>query len=189
MNTTVVKFISGNKKKFEEVSAILTKALPDLEVIQLKMDIPELQGTPSEIVTHKLAWALEKEEGPLIIEDTSLCFTALNELPGPYIKDFVSMVGCEGLSKMLDGFEDKSAHAQCIFGYGTTKGGETHQFVGRTKGTIVRPQGDNAFGWDPIFMPDDFDKTFAELDSTVKNTISHRYKALEQFIEFIKEGN
>ena len=52
-------------------------------------------------------------------------------------------------------------------------------FIGKTEGLIVKARGDNNFGWDPIFQPDGYDKTYAELDKDIKNKISHRFKATE----------
>lgn len=90
-------------------------------------------------------------------EDVSLCFNALGGMPGPYIKCFLENVGREGLHKMLIGFEDKTAYAQCIFAFCESPEAEPIVFVGQCKGKIVAPQGDNHFGWDPIFMPEGFD--------------------------------
>ena len=149
------------------------------------VDLPDLQGEPEEITREKLKIALQQSEGPLIVEDTSLCFNAYKGLPGPYIKYFLAKVGCDGLHKMIENWDDHSAYAQCIFGIGKA-GGESHIFVGRTPGEIVKPRGDNKFGWDPVFQPDGFDKTYAELDSIVKNTISHRYKALKEMCSWIR---
>jgi len=60
-------------------------------------------------------------------------------------------------------------------------------FVGRTPGKIVPAQGSNDFGWDPVFMPDGFDQTYAEMDSQVKNTISHRFRALDKLRSYLLE--
>ena len=180
----VIKFVSGNLKKYEEVKAIIEEGLPNYTVSQIKINLMELQGQPEEIVNEKLKFALAQEEGPLIIEDTSLCFNALHGLPGPYIKDFLDKLGHDGLNKMLVGFEDKSAYAQCIFGLGKA-GAESHIFVGKTPGKIVPARGDNNFGWDPIFQPDNFEETYAQMDKKIKNKISHRYNSLKQLIEFL----
>ena len=88
----------------------------------------------------------------MIIEDTSLCFNALNGLPGPYIKSFLDGVGREGLFKMLGGFEDKTAIAECRVAY-CRPGEEPKIFLGQCHGSIVEPRGDSNFGWDPVFMP------------------------------------
>lgn len=117
-----------------------------------------------------------------LVEDTCLCFTALGGLPGPYIKWFLDKVGHDGLNRMLAGFEDKSAYALCTFAY--SSGGPDEEpvvFAGRTTGRIVPPRkkGDGpAFGWDPIFEPEGYEETYAEMDESVKNKISHRSKAL-----------
>ena len=92
---------------------------------------------------------------------------------------------------MLEGFEDKTAYAQCTFSYTSGEpGSEVLVFDGRTPGRIVSPRGPRTFGWDPCFQPDGFDKTYAEMDEDVKNTISHRYRALEALRKhFVQEKN
>ena len=81
---------------------------------------------------------------------------------------------------MLHGFEDKTAYALCTFAYSTgNPEDEVLVFEGKTPGKIVEPRGPRTFGWDPCFLPDGFDKTYAELDADIKNTISHRYRALD----------
>lgn len=117
-----------------------------------------------------------------LIEDTCLCFNALNGLPGPYIKWFLEKIGHDGLNNMLVGFEDKSAYALCTFAYSSGKPGEEPVILsGKTHGTIVlarAAQDGPSFGWDPIFQPDGYSQTYAEMDKKVKNSISHRGKAL-----------
>lgn len=83
---------------------------------------------------------------------------------------------------MLSGFEDKSATAMCILAYSSgEKDSEVKLFCGKTPGEIVAPWGPNDFGWDPCFQPDGFKQTYAEMPKETKNTISHRYKAVELF--------
>lgn len=83
---------------------------------------------------------------------------------------------------MLAGFDDKSAYALCTFAYCSGVAGEKPVvFSGRTPGVIVPPRSAGngpAFGWDPIFEPDGFSQTYAEMSKQTKNSISHRYKAL-----------
>lgn len=104
------------------------------------------------MISRKARDASKILNGNVIIEDTSLCFNALNGLPGPYIKSFLEGVGREGLSKMLDGFEDKTAFAECRVAY-CRPGEEAKIFLGQAPGSIVRPTGESNFGWDPVFMP------------------------------------
>ena len=88
----------------------------------------------------------------------------------------------------MAGFEDKTAYALCIFAYGEP-GREVKLFVGRTDGRIVEPRGPTDFGWDPCFQPDGFDQTYAEIDKNIKNTISHRYKAIDALRDYLKQNN
>ena len=110
---------------------------------------------------------------------------------GPYIKWFLEALKPEGLYKMLTAWEDKSAYAMCIFGYADgSKDDQGHFnvkiFEGRTPGKIVEPRGPRDFGWDPCFQPDGFEQTYAELDKSIKNTISHRFRALQNLKQFFE---
>lgn len=100
-----------------------------------------------------------------------------------YIKWFLEKLGTENLHKLLAGFEDKSAQAICTFAFTRDENSEVILFQGVTKGTIVFPRGPPHFGWDPIFQPDGFDKTYAELPKETKNTISHRFRAVDKMRE------
>ena len=108
-------------------------------------------------------------------------------LPGPYIKWFLKNLGPDGLPRLISDWEDKSAHALCMFGYSEGSGEEVKVFEGKTLGTIVTPRGKRDFGWDPVFQPDGFDQTYAELESAVKNSISHRGRALEKLKAYFQE--
>lgn len=80
-------FVTSNAKKLEEVRAILGKNVP-FNIIGLKIDLPELQGEPEYVAKEKCRLAALQVNGPVIVEDTSLCFNALNGFPGVYIKVF-----------------------------------------------------------------------------------------------------
>jgi len=176
-----VTFVTGNAKKLEEVRAILGEEHSSrFTVVSRKIDLPELQGEPVDIAKEKARLAATEVGGPVFTEDTSLCFNAMGGLPGPYIKWFLEKLGHDGLNKMLDGFEDRTAYAQCIFGYCAGAGAEPVVFEGRTDGTIVAARGDNNFGWDPVFEPAGFGETYAEMAKETKNGISHRYRALDK---------
>ncbi|KAG2230605.1 hypothetical protein INT48_009595 [Thamnidium elegans] len=177
-------FVTGNKNKLLEVQAILEGVI---DVDSHKVDLPELQGETQEIAKQKCKLASEILNGPCITEDTALCFNAMNGLPGPYIKWFQDSIGHVGINKMLDGFDDRSAYALCTFGYCEGPGHEPIIFEGKTHGKIVTARGPGVFGWDAIFQPDGFDKTFAELDKVTKNSISHRGKALDALKAYFKE--
>lgn len=184
----VVVFVTGNKKKLEEVVAILSTEGDLPFVLQSrKLDLPELQGEPEDISKEKCRLASEQVGGPVMVEDTSLCFNALQGLPGPYIKWFLEKLGHEGLNKLLAGYEDKSAYAQCIFSFCSGNGEVPQVFVGQTSGKIVDARGPKDFGWDPVFEPDGFEKTYSEMGKDTKNSISHRYRALEKLKKHLQE--
>lgn len=175
----VITFVTGNRNKLAEVAAILGADFP-FELRNQAVDLPELQGEPADIAREKCQLAAARVGGPVLVEDTSLCFNALNGLPGPYIKWFLDKTGHAGLNNLLAAYSDKSAYAQCIFALSTgTPGAEPQVFVGQTRGVIVPARGPSNFGWDPVFQPEGFDQTFAEMDKATKNSISHRYKALD----------
>lgn len=180
MSRRTITFVTGNAKKLEEFADILGKNFP-YEIRNEKIDLPELQGEIDEICKKKCRAAAELVKGPVIIEDTCLCFNAMKGLPGPYIKWFLDKLGPEGLYDMLQAWEDKSAKAVCTFAY--CSGAEETEvllFQGISNGTIVKPRGSRDFGWDPVFQPDGYDKTFAELPKETKNQISHRLRGLQK---------
>ncbi|XP_068095999.1 inosine triphosphate pyrophosphatase isoform X1 [Hyperolius riggenbachi] len=184
-----VVFVTGNAKKLEEVIQILGDKFP-YKLVAKKIDLPEYQGEPDEISIQKCKEAVKQIQGPVVVEDTCLCFNALGGLPGPYIKWFLEKLKPEGLHQMLAGFEDKSAFALCTFAYSSGNLDEpVLLFKGKTPGHIVSPRGPRDFGWDPCFQPDGYEKTYAELPKEVKNSISHRYKALKEMSDyFIQSG-
>ncbi|CAH0557536.1 unnamed protein product [Brassicogethes aeneus] len=176
-----ITFVTGNAKKLEELVAILGTEFPR-KIQNKKIDLPELQGEIDDICTKKALSAYNLVKGPVLVEDTCLCFNAFKGLPGPYIKWFLERLGPEGLHKMLTGYDDKSAEAVCTFAY--HPGGEDDQvilFQGKTKGEIVSPRGPRDFGWDPCFQPKGYELTYAEMKKEEKNKISHRYRALDLF--------
>ncbi|KAK6265948.1 hypothetical protein QUC31_016785 [Theobroma cacao] len=165
-----VTFVTGNAKKLEEVKAILGQSIP---FQSLKLD-----REPEEISKEKARLAAVQVNGPVLVEDTCLCFNALKGLPGPYIKWFLQKIGHEGLNNLLMAYEDKSAYALCAFSFALGPDVEPITFLGKTLGKIVPARGPNDFGWDPIFQPDGYDQTYAEMPKEEKNKISHRYRAL-----------
>eukprot|EP00542_Grammatophora_oceanica_P010591 CAMPEP_0194039228 /NCGR_PEP_ID=MMETSP0009_2-20130614/11372_1 /TAXON_ID=210454 /ORGANISM="Grammatophora oceanica, Strain CCMP 410" /LENGTH=573 /DNA_ID=CAMNT_0038681989 /DNA_START=5 /DNA_END=1726 /DNA_ORIENTATION=- len=190
-----ITFVTGNKKKLEEVKQILSAGSSGdddfpFEITNQKIELPELQGDPLDIAKEKCRLAAKELNGPVLTEDTSLCFNALNGLPGPYIKWFLEKCGHDGLNAMLAGFEDKTAYALTVFAFTTGPEAEdVHVFEGRTDGTIVPPRGKLDFGWDPVFEPNEGGgKTYAEQSKEEKNAISHRSRSMAKLQEYLVEN-
>ncbi|OAG05706.1 Ham1-like protein [Paraphaeosphaeria sporulosa] len=170
-----LNFITGNKNKLAEVQAILEGVI---ELRNQNVDLVEIQGTVEEVTLDKARRAADAINGPVLVEDTCLCFKAMNDLPGPYIKWFMLALGPAKLHHMLDGFDDKSAQAVCTFAYCEGPGHEPVLFQGRTDGKLVASRGPTVFGWDSCFEYEG--TTYAEMDKSEKNKISHRGKALDK---------
>ncbi len=177
----MIYFLTGNKNKFEEVKTILG------EVEQLDIDLPEIQEIDAkEIIKAKIQEAFNHQQGEFLVEDTSLYLDSLNGLPGPLIKWFLKTVGNEGLFNIADKLGNLKAQAKTIIGF-TKNNEEIYFFEGEVKGKIVSPRGDNGFGWDKIFEPDGFLKTFAEMSLEEKNEVSMRRIALNKLKEFLSK--
>ncbi|MFZ2484340.1 MAG: non-canonical purine NTP pyrophosphatase [Minisyncoccia bacterium] len=173
-------FITGNKGKLAEVQSILGN------VEALDIDLPEIQSLDAhEIIKTKLEEAKKHQAGEFIVEDTSLYFEALKGLPGPLIKWFMKTIGNGGLYKIAESFGSHNAEAKTIIGYSDAQGNISF-FEGNIKGTIVSPRGEG-FGWDPIFQPEGYSKTFGELTAEEKNSFSMRKIALEKLKTAIHE--
>jgi inosine triphosphate pyrophosphatase len=178
----IVTFVTGNAKKLEEVRRILESGSESPFLLtSRKLDLPELQGDPIAIAREKCISAAKAVGGGVITEDTSLCFSVLNGLPGPYIKWFLDSCGHIGLNNLLAAYDDKSAYAQTIVAFCRGPDHEPVLFDGRTHGKIVPPRGPLDFGWDPVFEPTEGGgKTYAELSKAEKDSISHRSRAFQQ---------
>lgn len=181
-----ITFVTGNANKLAEVQAILSTGDPPLVIKSMALDLPELQGTPASIAEAKASAAAAAVGGPVLVEDTSLAFTALGGMPGPYIKWFLDALGVDRLGTLLAAHEDKSADAVCTFAYCAGVGEPVTILEGRTRGVIVAPRGETRFGWDPVFQPDEGGgRTYAEMSAAAKNAISHRGRALAKVRAFL----
>ena len=187
----IINFVSGNQGKVREISNIIKKSLLNIEIRQLDIDLPEYQGDSEFIVMKKLKEARKNAgniEGAILVEDSSLLLNAYSGLPGPYIKYFLKAVGPEGIYKMVTPYEDHTATAQCIMGLQLSND-EPRLFTGKTEGEIVKPRGNNGFGYDTCFQINSINKTYGEISEQEKNEISHRMKATKLMLEFLKNHN
>jgi len=175
-----ITFITGNESKYNEVKEMS----PYINIVRENHDLIEIQDTIDEIVKYKCAIAAHKICGPVLVEDTSLEFNALNGMPGPYIKHFSKSIKSQGLYDLLAAHTDKSARAVCCLAYSEGPGKLIHLFKASVEGTIVEPRGETSFDWDNIFVPNGYSKTYAEMGSE-KHEMSHRRKCVNMFSQFI----
>jgi non-canonical purine NTP pyrophosphatase (RdgB/HAM1 family) len=153
-----ILFATNNEHKAKVIRSILNR-----RVQQIKLDLPEIQAIDvQEVIEQKARAAYRLVGKPVLVEDTSLSLDAWNGLPGALIRWFLETVGNQGICQMLTSYEQLAAKAETCLGF--FDGQEFVSFSGVIKGQITRsPQGNNGFGWDSIFMPKGWNKTFAEM--------------------------
>lgn len=175
-------FITGNQSKADYLSRQLGVVLE-----HKKLELDELQSTDlHEIVEHKLRQAYRICKSPVLVEDVSLVFTVLGELPGPYIKWFVEKAGDNACCRMLDGFDDRSAVIRCTYGY--FDGKKLRFFDSELPGSIAsEPRGESGFGFDKFFINEGYDITRAEMPQEEnERTYAEMMKPFKQVREFIQ---
>ncbi|KAF7516700.1 hypothetical protein G7054_g14045 [Neopestalotiopsis clavispora] len=187
MAPRAISLITGNANKLADVKEILEPR--GFLVTNQSLDIPELQGTIEEITIAKCKRAAELVGGPVLVDDTALCFEAMNGMPGPYIKYFLESLGPEKLHLMLAGFDDKRAQAVATLGYSQGPGHEPVLFQGRVDGRIVAARGTLKYGWHACFEFEKTGQTFAEMEDAEKHKISHLGKALDKLAQYLEQGS
>lgn len=180
-----------NAGKVREMQAILAPfGIKVLSAGDLKLPEPEENGTTFIENAEIKALSAAKEAGmPALGDDSGLCVHALDNRPGIYSARYNEpkkngfMYAMEKLNGELGDAADRSAHFSCALVIAWPDG-HTERFEGRVDGTLQWPvKGTNGFGYDPMFVPDGYDSSFAELPEKVKNTISHRARALKLFTD------
>ncbi|MGM0770096.1 MAG: XTP/dITP diphosphatase [Halobacteriota archaeon] len=175
-------FVTGNKGKFGEAKEIL--AAKDIELIQNTDGYPELQEDDLEpIAAYGAKWAAEKLKHPVMVDDSGLFINALNGFPGPYSAFVEDNLGNQKVLNLMEGEKDRTAVFKSVIGY-CEPGEEPSVFTGTVEGQIAfEERGTGGFGYDPIFEYEG--KTFGELGNDIKNTLSHRRRALDKFFEWL----
>jgi len=177
-----------NQHKILEIKDILGTDI-DFFLIDdyLSIDIREAGRTLAENSLAKARYAYEVTGKPSLADDSGLFVTALDDAPGVfsarYGKDDADRI--ERVLSELQGKHDRRAVFRAVFVYYTAPD-RYHAFEGECRGEITHePRGMNGFGYDPIFMPQGYKRTFAELGQKTKNRISHRARALKKFRRFL----
>lgn len=191
MSKLKLVFATNNKNKLKEVQAMLTNfEIVSLADINCFDDIPETANTLEGNAILKANYVTEKYGLNCFADDTGLEVEALNNEPGVYSARYA---GAENnananMDKLLSNLKNNT-HRKAQFRTAVALNIEGKQFVfeGVCKGEILtKKTGDSGFGYDPIFKPEGYNNSFAEMDMTEKGAISHRGKAIQQLVEFLK---
>ena len=186
-----IVFATHNEHKLEEVAALLS---PTFQVVGLNdigctEEIDETEETLEGNAFLKASYVFKKYGMNCFSDDTGLEVTALDGAPGVYSARYAGegRDSNDNMDKLLASLENKSDRtAQFRTVIALIINGERYQFDGVVKGHIAKvKRGTNGFGYDPIFVPEGYDKAFAELGNEVKNQISHRARAIQKLIEFL----
>ncbi len=120
---------------------------------------------------------------PVMIDDSGLFVDALSGFPGVYSSYVFKTLGCDGILRLMEGIEDRSARFECCIGF-MAPGSEPFIAKGIARGSIAAEKsGSGGFGYDPIFVHEGHSQTYAQLDVADKNLVSHRGRAMERFIQ------
>ena len=188
-------FASNNKNKIQEIQALVpnTIQIVSFEEIGCFEDIPETADTIEGNAILKANYVTEKYGYDCFADDTGLEVEALNGAPGVYSARYAGEQkdANDNMDKLLSELKDKSnrkANFKTVIALNLK--GKQNLFTGIINGKIIEEKiGTNGFGYDPIFVADGYEKTFAELSMEEKSTISHRGIAVKQLIEYFMKNN
>lgn len=178
----MLKFITHNKQKFNEVREFLKP----IEIKQLRINLDEIQDIdPHKVIRHKLQEAFKHYKGELIVDDESVYFDCLGgKLPGTFIKWFNDTIGPKGLWNIAKKMGNSRARAKSLIGYAKNPGHIVY-FGAKTEGKITSPKGTYLFGYDPVFMPQGSNETFAQLKAKGKFELSPRAKSVAKLKKYL----
>lgn len=188
-------FATNNAHKLEEIQNIVPQSiqLVTLKEVGCTEDIPETMPTIEQNSEQKARYVFDKYRVACFADDTGLEVEALNGEPGVLSARYAGEHGnaeknMEKLLTALQGISNRKARFKTCITYINDKG-ECIQFTGIINGTIsTEKRGGKGFGYDPVFVPDNYDISFAEMDSAEKNRISHRAVATNKLVEYFNKG-
>ncbi len=185
-------FATHNNNKLVEIQQQLGNAfvLKSLSDINCNTDIEETGCTFAENASIKAQYIATNYGVNCFADDSGLCVHALDNAPGVYSARYAGSHknDDDNMNKLLLALAnstDRTAHFKTVISF--VLNNKLYLFEGEIHGTITTQKlGTNGFGYDPLFIPNGYQQTFAELDSSVKNTISHRAIAFKQLITFLQ---
>lgn len=188
-------FATNNLNKLKEVQALVPESITLLSLNDIGCfeDIPETAPTIEGNALQKANYIKTNYGYECFADDTGLEVNALNGEPGVYSARYAGdqKNAHDNMDKLLENLTDKTDRsAQFKTVIALRLGIDTHTFTGICRGTIIQnKKGDKGFGYDPIFQPEGYNQTFAEMELTLKNKIGHRGKAVQQLIDFLQKLN
>lgn len=195
-----IVFATNNQHKLQEIREILS---PEFEIVSLKEigcheDIPETGNTLEENALQKARYVSERYHISCFADDTGLEVETLGGAPGVHSAryaegtDHDSEANMTKLLRELEGKENRQARFRTVIALielGEDETENVHLFEGIVEGHIsTERQGTEGFGYDPIFVPEGYEKSFAALGETIKNHISHRARAVKKLAEYLKQA-
>lgn len=189
-----IVFATNNSHKLDEIRNILGSSFEVMSLNELEChdDIPETGTTLEENARQKAQYIYDKYHCNVFADDTGLEVDALGGEPGVYSARYAGGEGHDSeanmtkLLKNLEGEDNRKAQFRTVIAL--ILDGKTSLFDGIVEGEIIKERrGGEGFGYDPIFQPEGYDKTFAELGNDIKNTISHRARAVAKLAAFLKQ--
>lgn len=177
-----IYFVTTNMGKLREANHFLGFGLR-----HARIEIGEIQSvSAAEIVRDKALKAYGKLGKPVIVDDTGLYVRCLRGFPGALVRWLLDAVGNEGICRLVDNYDDRTAYAETVIGF--CDGRETRSFSARCHGAISgRPLGKLGFGWDRIFIPRGSELTLAEMTLDEKGTFAMRRMALLKLKSYLKK--
>ena len=185
-------FATNNQHKLKEIVSSVSKKYEvlGLKDVNISEEIPETHETLKENAIEKAMYIYNKFGYDCFADDTGLEIDSLDGRPGVYSARYAGEACSfqDNVNKVLsemDGLENRLARFRTIIAL--VEKGIVYTFEGVIEGTIISDEkGSDGFGYDPIFLPSGFNQTFAEMPLALKNSISHRARALKKFIEFLE---
>jgi XTP/dITP diphosphohydrolase len=194
MSTKSLLFATANAHKLDELRAILPQyEVLGLHDVELYEDIPETGDTLNENAYLKVKYLYDILGGVVMSEDTGLEVAALDGAPGVHTARYAGdqRDPIDNMNKLLGALSDqgdRSARFRTVIALMNEN--EVLYFEGIVNGKIaMNISGDEGFGYDPVFIPDGYEQTFAELPSSIKNNISHRARAVQKLIAFLGDDH
>ncbi len=173
----------GKAKEFIELGKELNVEVNIIN--QYKMEIQSERLEDIALTAAILASIQLKDH--VIVEDAGLFINSLRGFPGVYSNYVFKTIGIKGILKLLENVKDRSAYFKSVIAFADMSKGIIRVFTGITEGHIAyEPRGTSGFGFDPIFIPKGYDRTFAEMSIKEKNKVSHRAKAFRKLVEWFK---